>query len=292
MSPRSRVPGTPQAPEPPEPLAGPVIDSHTHLDVHDVDLHGDELPDADQLLAAAAAVGVTRVVQIGCDVQSAHESVAFARSHPSVVAGVALHPNEAPRIVERHGRAALDDAWAQMESLVADPVVRAVGETGLDYFRTGEDGRALQQESFRWHIDLARRTGRTLVIHDRDSHEDVLRILEEQGAPERVVFHCFSGDAAMARHCAERGWFMSFAGVVTYKNNDALREALRAVPDDLVLVETDAPYLTPVPFRGKPNASYLMPHTVRGIAQVRGTPEADMCALLTTNTLRAFGDWA
>ena len=291
MSPRSRVPGDGDAPEAPEPLAGLVIDSHTHLDVHDTDLHGAMLPDADAILAASADVGVTRVVQIGCDVESARQSVAFARSHPSVVAGVALHPNEAPRIVEREDRAALERAWEVIAELAREPEVRAVGETGLDYFRTGDEGRAVQHESFRWHIRLAKAVGKALVIHDRDSHDDVLRLLDEEGAPETVVFHCFSGDAAMARHCAERGWFMSFAGVVTYKNNDGLREALRVVPDDLVLVETDAPYLTPVPHRGKPNASWLMPFTVRAIAAERGTSEADMCGLLTANTLRAFGDW-
>ena len=291
MSPRSRVPGDADAPQAPEPLAGTVIDSHTHLDVHDTDLHGEMLPDADAILEAAAQVGVTRVVQIGCDVDSARKSVEFARTRPSVVAGVALHPNEPPRIVERDGRAALDQAWAAIAELAGDPVVRAVGETGLDYFRTGDDGRAVQQESFRWHIRLAKQIDKTLVIHDRDSHDDVLRILDEEGAPERVVFHCFSGDAAMARHCAERGWFMSFAGVVTYKNNESLREALRVVPDDLVLVETDAPYLTPVPHRGKPNASWLMPFTVRGMASERGVSELNMCTQLTANTLRAFGDW-
>lgn len=291
MSPRSRVPGDADAPQAPEPLAGIVIDSHTHLDVHDAGLHGDMLPDADAILAAAADVGVTRVVQIGCDVASARTSVAFAATRPSVIAGVALHPNEPPRIVEREGRAALEQAWADIAELAVDPVVRAVGETGLDYFRTGDDGRAVQQESFRWHIRLAKEVDKTLVIHDRDSHDDVLRLLEEEAAPARVVFHCFSGDADMARHCAERGWFMSFAGVVTYKNNDSLREALRVVPDDLVLVETDAPYLTPVPHRGKPNASWLMPLTVRAMAAERATTEVDMCAQLTANALRAFGDW-
>lgn len=291
MSPRSRVPGEADAPQAPDPLAGIVIDSHTHLDVHDSGLHGQMLPDADAILAAAAEVGVTRVVQIGCDVESSRQSVAFARTRPTVVAGVALHPNEAPRILEREGRDGLEEAWAAIAALARDPEVRAVGETGLDYFRTGDEGRAVQHESFRWHIRLADELGKTLVIHDRDSHDDVLRLLDEEGAPERVVFHCFSGDAAMARHCAERGWFMSFAGVVTYKNNDGCREALRAIPDDLVLVETDAPYLTPVPHRGKPNASWLMPYTVRAIASERGVSEADMCAQLTANTLRAFGDW-
>jgi TatD DNase family protein len=276
---------------PPEPLAAPVIDTHTHLNLHDRYLHGESAPDADDLLAMAASVGVPKVVQIGCDVDYARHSVALARTRPDVVVGVSVHPNDAARIHEREGAAALDAAIDEIAELATDDVVRAVGETGLDYFRTGEDLRPAQQHSFRRHIDLAKQLDKALVIHDRDSHEDVLSVLESQGAPERVVFHCFSGDAAMAQHCAERGWFMSFAGPVTYKANDGLRAALRVVPDDLLLVETDAPYLTPVPHRGKPNASYLMPHTVRFIAQERGTEEAALCDLLYANAQRAFGAW-
>jgi len=275
----------------PEPLAAPVIDTHTHLNLHDRYLHGDDVPDADELIALAAAVNVTKVVQIGCDVGYARHSVEMARTHPTVVVGVSVHPNDAARIEERDGAAALDAALAEIAALAEDAVVRAVGETGLDYFRTGEEWRPAQQRAFRWHIDLATRLGKTLVIHDRDSHDDVLAILEDQGAPERVVFHCFSGDAAMAEHCAERGWFMSFAGPITYKANDGLRAALAVVPDDLLLVETDAPYLTPVPHRGKPNASYLMPHTVRFIAAERGLAEEQACGLLYRNAERAFGAW-
>lgn len=281
----------PDRPPLPEPLAGPVIDSHTHLDVRDRSLHGDTAPDADELLAAAAQVGVTRVVQIGCDVAAAEWSVELARTRPGLVVGVALHPNEAPRIAEVGGRDALTEAWRRIAELAADPVVRAVGETGLDYFRTDEAGRGVQHESFRWHIRLARELGKALVIHDRDAHDDVLTVLEDEGAPERVVFHCFSGDAAMARYCAERGWFVSFAGVVTFKNAQPLREALREVPEQLVLVETDAPYLTPAPHRGRPNASYLMPLTVRAMAAERGVTEIAMCRTLWDNAQRAFGAW-
>jgi TatD DNase family protein len=276
---------------PPEPLAAPVIDTHTHLNLHDRYLHGETAPDADDLLALAAAVGVPKVVQIGCDVDYARHSVEIARTRPDVVVGVSVHPNDAARIEERQGRPALDAAIDEIGVLAHEDVVRAVGETGLDYFRTGADLREAQHHSFRRHIALAKELDKALVIHDRDSHDDVLALLEREGAPERVVFHCFSGDAAMARHCAERGWFLSFAGPVTYKANDSLREALAVVPDDLLLVETDAPYLTPVPHRGKPNASYLMPHTVRFLADQRGREEGEFCTLLFANAQRAFGAW-
>lgn len=279
-------------PETPEPLAAPVIDTHTHLDVHDRHLHGDAKPDPDELLARAREVNVTKVVQIGCDVESAEWSVAMAQDHPDVVVGVALHPNDAARIVERQGRPALERAWERIDELARDPTVRAVGETGLDYYRTRDDeGHSAQQESFRWHIALAKELDKTLVIHDRDSHEDVIRLLVDAGPPRTVVFHCFSGDAAMARICAQNGWYMSFAGVVTYKNAQDLRDALAEVPDNLLLVETDAPYLTPVPHRGRVNATYLMPHTVRALAQERDTDEARMATLLYDNAQRAFGAW-
>ena len=276
---------------PPEPLSVPVIDSHCHLDIHDSHLHGGELPDPDSLIELAASVGVTKIVQIGCDLDSARLSIALAHSRPSLVVGVGLHPNEAPRIFVEEGREALDAAYDAIEEMAADEVVRAIGETGLDYFRTDEELRPIQQESFRRHIAMAKKLNKTLVIHDRESHQDVIDILMDEGAPERTVFHCFSGDAAMAQVCAGQGWFMSFAGVVTFKPAQELREAAAIVPDGLILVETDAPYLTPVPHRGKPNASYLMPHTVRTLAQVRGTDEAALGHLLWTNAQSAFGAW-
>lgn len=276
---------------PPEPLAAPVIDSHTHLNLHDRYLHGESVPDPDELLAMAAAVGVPKVVQIGCDVEYARHSVELARTRPNVVVGVSVHPNDAARIHERDGAEALDAAIDEIALLAQDDVVRAVGETGLDYYRTGEDLRGPQQHSFRRHIDIAKDLGKALVIHDRDSHDDVISVLESQGAPDVVVFHCFSGDAEMARYCSDRGWFLSFAGPVTFKANEGLREALDVVPDELLLVETDAPYLTPVPHRGKPNASYLMPHTVRFMAERRGVDEAALCAQLYANTMAAFGEW-
>jgi TatD DNase family protein len=261
------------------------VDNHCHLDIADG-------PDGSWLsvgeaLAAAADVGVTRIVQIGCDLPGARWAVQAAAEHDALVAGVALHPNEAPRL---HAEGRLDEALGEIERLAgSSDRVRAVGETGLDYFRTGEEGRGAQQESFRRHIDLARRLDRTLVIHDRDAHADVLRILDEEGVPERFVMHCFSGDADFARACLDRGGFLSFAGTVTFKNAEPLREALRVVPQDRVLVETDAPYLTPTPHRGRPNASYLVPLTMRSMAETRGEPLADLCAAVDANTDAAFG---
>ena len=275
----------------PDPLMSPVIDTHTHLDVHDRSLHGDVAPTPDELLEQAAAVGVTRVVQIGCDVPSSKFSVDFAATHPQVAAGIALHPNDAARTFDRFGQQAFDDAWAQIEQLAEHPAVSAIGETGLDYYRTGPELHAIQADSFRRHIELAKKHDKTLVIHDRDAHDDVISVLRATGAPDRVVFHCFSGDVAMARTCAAEGWYMSFAGVVTYKNAQELRDALAIAPEELILVETDAPYLTPVPNRGKANASALMPDTVRAMAEVRGVDEAHMCDVLWGNAERAFLAW-
>ena len=269
----------------PEPLPHPVVDNHCHLDIADGP-EGSWLPTG-QALAQAAEVGVTRIVQIGCDLPGARWAVEAAESHDALVAGVALHPNEAPRLAEA---GALEAALAEIEALAGSgDRVRAVGETGLDYFRTGEDGRAAQQLSFRRHVDLARRLDRTLVIHDRDAHDDVLRILDEEGVPDRFVMHCFSGDAVFARACLDRGAWLSFAGTVTFKNAGPLRDALRLVPRDRVLVETDAPYLTPTPYRGRPNASYLVPLTMRSMAETRGDDLAELCAAVDANTEAAFG---
>ena len=268
-------------PPAPDPLPHPVVDNHCHLDI----ARGDEaaLP-VEEALAAAAAVGVTRIVQIGCDLPGARWAVAAALQHPTLVAGVALHPNEAPRLPS------LDEAMAEIESLAgAHDKVRAVGETGLDHFRTGEEGRAVQEESFRRHIDLAKRLDKTLVIHDRDAHADVLRVLDSEGAPDRWVMHCFSGDAAFARECLDRGAHLSFAGTVTFKNAEPLREALAVTPQERVLVETDAPYLTPMPHRGRTNASYLVPLTLRLMADVRGEDLGELCAAVDANTDVAFG---
>ena len=275
-----------ERPPVPEPLPHPVVDNHCHLDIG----RGEEAWAADEAIAAAAAVGVPRIVQIGCDLPGARWAVAAAREHAALVAGVALHPNEAPRILEAGGRAALEAAWEEIEQLAgAHEKVRAVGETGLDAFRTGEDGRAVQVESFARHIHTAKRLGKTLVIHDRDTHDEVLEVLDAEGTPERWVMHCFSGDADFARACLDRGAHLSFAGTVTFKNAEPLREALRLAPRDRVLVETDAPYLTPSPYRGRTNASYLVPVTVRAMAAERGDDLAELCAAIDANTEAAFG---
>jgi TatD DNase family protein len=271
-------------PEVPEPLPHPVVDNHCHLDI----TRGEEaaLP-VDEALALAASVGVTRVVQVGCDLPGARWAVEAAQAHPQVVAGVALHPNEAPRLAAE-GR--LEEALAEIERLVESSArVRAVGETGLDYFRTGPEGKQAQHDSFRAHIEMAKRLDRTLVIHDRDAHADVVRLLDEVGVPDRWVMHCFSGDAVFARECLDRGAHLSFAGTVTFRNADPLREALRITPLDRILVETDAPYLTPVPHRGRTNASFLLPLTVRSMAATRGMEVLDLCRAIEANTDAAFG---
>ena len=270
-----------ERPPAPEPLPHPVVDNHCHLDMG----RGDDaaLP-VEEALAAAAAVGVPRIVQIGCDLPGARWAVEAAATYDALVAGVALHPNEAPRLPD------LDAAMAEIERLAgAHDRVRAVGETGLDTYRTGAEGRAVQEESFRRHIDLAKRLDKTLVIHDRDAHDDVLRVLDEEGAPERWVMHCFSGDADVARACLDRGAYLSFAGTVTFKNAEGVRDAVKVTPTDRVLVETDAPYLTPMPHRGRTNASYLVPHTVRTLADLRKDDLGALCAAIDSNTENAFG---
>jgi TatD DNase family protein len=274
----------------PEPLPHPVIDSHTHLDLtlaEDgappwADRAGDPVAGA---VAVAAEVGVDRLVQVGVDVASSRWGAELARRQPAVVATVALHPNEAPRVAD------LDEALREIEALAAEDRVRGIGETGLDTFRTGEEGRAAQEASFRAHIAIAKRYGKPLVIHDRDAHADVLRILDEEGAPETVVLHCFSGDAEFAAECVRRGYVLSFAGTVSFRNAGQLREAARVTPLEQILVETDAPYLTPTPYRGRPNASYLIPLTVRSLAETTGADLAKLCAAISATGERVFGPW-
>ncbi len=279
-----------EAPPSPEPLPSPAIDSHTHLDIA---VGGeDRAPtdaEVDTEIEAAVAVGVPRLVQVGVDVGSSRWSAELAARHPAVLAAVALHPNEAGA-----GAAdgqALDSALAEIDLLAALPRVRAVGETGLDRYRTGPDGWAAQEASFRAHIRIAKEHGRALVIHDRDAHDEILRVLEDEGAPEHTVFHCFSGDASFARACVERGWVLSFAGTLTFANAGYLREAAALAPVGQLLVETDSPFLTPVPYRGRPNASRLVPHTVRALAEVTGVELGELCAHLTANAERVFGAW-
>lgn len=267
-------------PEAPARLPHPVVDNHCHLDV----ARGGDSLDVGEALRLAASVNVTRIVQIGCDLPSAATAVALAQEHDQIVAGVALHPNDAPRHDD------LDEALGMIEELArTHDKVRAIGETGLDFFRTGPGGRAAQEESFRGHIEMAKRLDKTLVIHDRDAHADVLRVLDEAGAPERWVMHCFSGDAAFAQACLDRGAFLSFAGTVTFKNAEDLRGALQVTPHERLLVETDAPFLTPHPHRGRTNASYLIPLTLDIMSRVREEPLEELCAAIDANTEEAFG---
>ncbi|MGW5561098.1 TatD family hydrolase [Micromonospora sp. NPDC003944] len=276
-------------PPAPESLPRAVLDSHTHLDitVSEAGVPGGGAADdpVAVAIALAAKVGVDRLVQVGVDVASSRWGADTADEYPAVLATVALHPNEAPRLSD------LDEALREIESLAARDRVRGIGETGMDFFRTGDEGRAAQEESFRAHIAIAKRYGKTLVIHDRDAHADVLRILDDEGAPDRVVLHCFSGDADFARDCVRRGYLLSFAGTVTFGSASALREAAALTPVDQMLVETDAPYLTPMPYRGRPNASYLIPLTVRALAATTGTDLDDLCAAISATGERAFGPW-
>lgn len=258
----------------PERLPVEVFDSHCHLDIVST-------PVQEQLRSAKAA-GVSRIVTIGCDLPSSRFAVDAAGEFDDVYAAVAIHPNETTGVSD----AVLDD----VARLAAHRKVRAIGETGLDYYRDWAP-KADQHRAFRAHIAIAKRLGKALVVHDRDAHDDVLGVLEEEGAPDTVVFHCFSGDARMAEICAEHGYVMSFAGNVTFKNAEPLRDALKAAPLDLLLVETDAPFLTPIPHRGKPNASYLIPHTVRAMAEVKGVDVAELCTAIAANGERVFGAW-
>lgn len=274
-----------ERPPPPDRLPLPVVDNHCHLDI---DRDGRPQVPVAQVVAEAAAVGVDRLVQIGSDLASARWTVDLLDAHPAILGGVAIHPNEAPGHAER---GETESVLAEIEQLAGHPRVRVIGETGLDYYRTGPEGVAAQQESFRRHIDLAKRTGKALQIHDRDAHDDVLRILAEEGAPDRTVLHCFSGDLAMARECVQRGYYLSFAGTVTFKNAKDLRNALAVTPLEHLLVETDAPYLTPMPYRGRPNAPYLVPHTVRAMAATLNVAVPTLCQALSTNSERVYGPW-
>ncbi len=261
-------------PVPPAPLPRPALDSHTHLDMIDAPVR--------QVLSAARAAGIARVVTVGTDLGSSRWSAERAEEHEEVYAAVAIHPNEVATVSA--------GALAEIEALALRPRVVAVGETGLDYYRDYAPPH-MQRWWFRQHIAIAKRTGKALMIHDREAHADVLRILEEEGPPSRVVFHCFSGDAAMVKQCAEAGYVMSFAGNVTFTNAQPLREAAAATPAELLLVETDAPFLTPVPNRGRPNSPAMAAYTVRFLAEVKGMAVADLCDAVTATAERTFGPW-
>jgi TatD DNase family protein len=268
--------GTP--PPPPEPLPAPVVDAHTHLDACGAGTRAD----VEAAMERATAVGVTRVVTVADDLDSARWAAQAATWHPGVLAAVALHPTRTSDFGA--------ETQATLEDLAAQPRVRAIGETGLDHYWDYAPHDA-QEFAFRWHIDLAKRVGKPLMIHDREAHDDVLRILAEEGPPETVVFHCFSGGAAMARTCVDAGYVLSFAGPLTFRNGGGLREAAAVVPLDQLLVETDAPFLTPEPYRGRPNEPYLVPYTVRRLAEVKGVETAELCAAVSATAERVFGPW-
>lgn len=271
-------------PENPEPLPAPTTDAHTHLGTTQ---RKSGLTAADAL-ARAAAVGVRRVVDVGYDPESSTAALALAERHPEVIATVAIHPHDAVELGD-----GLDEALRSVEALLGTSNrLRGVGETGLDYYWVKDPAaQARQRTAFAAQIGWAKAHDLALVIHDRDAHDDLAAVLDAEGWPDRVQLHCFSGDAAFARRCLDAGAYLSFPGTVTFKANEDLREALRLAPADRVLVETDAPYLTPVPVRGRPNASYLLPHTVRFMAEVRGEDLAGFCAQLDANATALFGDW-
>jgi len=268
------------APPAPEPLT-PLVDAHTHLDACGA-------TDADSIRAIvdrAAAVGVQAVVTIADDLASARWVTEAADADPRVYAAVALHPTRADALTE--------EARAVVERLARHPRVVAIGETGVDMYWPGKlDGcaePATQKEAFAWHIDLAKRIGKPLMIHNRDADAEVLDVLRAEGAPETVIFHCFSSDAAMARTCVDAGWLLSLAGTVSFKNAHTLREAARLIPPEQLLVETDAPFLTPHPYRGAPNEPYCLPYTVRALAEVVERPAEDIARESTTTAVHAYG---
>jgi TatD DNase family protein len=265
---------------PPEPLPAPALDSHCHLEMID-------RPVA-EVMAEARAAGITRAVTIGTDLASSSWAAECAYGHDDVYAAVAIHPNESVAAASTLGQRTA--VLAQIAELALLERVRAIGETGLDYYREYASPM-VQRDWFRAHIAIAKQARKALVIHDRDAHQDVLDILEDEGPPEKVIFHCFSGDAAMAKHCAEAGYVMSFAGNITFSSAGALREAAAAAPVELLLVETDAPFLTPVPYRGRPNSPALVAHTVRALADIKQIGVADLCAQLTATGERMFGPW-
>jgi TatD DNase family protein len=268
----------------PEALVVPVYDNHTHLEISD----GDQPLDYLEHLDRASAVGVRGVVQVGGDLETSRWSAEIAAREPRMLAAVAIHPNEAPGL---QAAGELDAAILEIDALATQPRVRAIGETGLDFFRTPDEGRAVQLRSFEAHIEIAKRHGLALQIHDRDAHAEVYQTLLRVGAPERTVFHCFSGNADMAKTFTDHGWYLSFAGTVTFKNAGSLREALEVIPRSRILIETDAPFLTPTPFRGRPNAPYLLPWTLRAMAAHLDTDVSMLAAQLSSTTEEVYGSW-
>lgn len=274
----------PRAPLP-QPLPVATIDAHAHLEI--VTNTAPDSPEVGEVIEEARSVGVDRIVQVGYSAQQSQWCVdAATKWDTAVLAAVALHPNEAPVVQDLAADLKIIEALAQ------HPRVRAIGETGLDYFRTPPELRSVQQDSFKWHIELAKKTGKALVIHDRDSHDDVLSILLEVGAPEKTIFHCFSGDEVMAKTCIERGYILSFAGTLTFKNAPALREAVKLVPIEQLLVETDSPFLSPMPHRGALNTPANIATIVRAMAAERNQDLGELTNALGENGERIFGSFA
>jgi TatD DNase family protein len=272
-------------PDLPEPLLVGTYDNHTHLEIAD----GDQPMNYQDHLALANQVGILGAVQVGVTLESSKWSAEVAATEPRLLAAVAIHPNEAARYENKQ---ALDVDIDGIADLASQERVRAIGETGLDFFRTeSEQGKSFQQHSFERHIQIAKDFGLALQIHDRDAHEQVVETLLRVGAPEKVVFHCYSGDIELAKICAEHSWYTSFAGNITIKRNQHLRDSFRHMPKDLILVETDAPFLTPEPLRGRPNAPYLVPITVRFMAAELGMDANELSGQLAKNTVAVYGSW-
>jgi len=285
---KSKQGKTPSFPAAPEPLEVAVYDNHCHLEF----VFDDELGAMpwQENLDLAESVGIKGVLQVGVTLESSKWCAELATKDQRVLAAVALHPNEAPLY---ESKAALDAAIAQIAELAKQPRVRAIGETGLDFFRTeGDDSIELQRHSFEEHIRIAKENNIALMIHDRDAHDDVVETLLRVGAPEKVVFHCYSGETDLAQICNDNGWYMSFAGNITIKRNQHLRDSLAMARKDLILIETDAPFLAPEPFRGRPNAPYLVPITARFMAEVRGEDLNELCRQLAANTEAVYGSWS
>jgi TatD DNase family protein len=268
----------------PEPLNVNCVDAHAHIEI--ITNSAPDAPEIGKVLADAKSVGIDRIVQVGYSAEQSEWGVKLAEHWPNILAAVALHPNEAPVVED------LEADLAKIEALSTHPRVRAIGETGLDFFRTEPELQERQKYSFRRHIDLAKRVNKALVIHDRDAHRAVLDVLIEEGAPEKVIFHCYSGDAEMARECIEKGYILSFAGTLTFKNAPALREAVKLVPIDQLLVETDSPFLAPMPHRGSLNTPAQIPTILRFMADERGEDVDELATAISNNCERLFGSFA
>lgn len=259
-----------------------MYDNHAHLEFAD----GDNPMAFTEHLDKSGAVGVLGVVQVGTDVETSTWSAALAAREPRVLAAVAIHPNEAPVLI---AAGEFESAMDALDALAAQPRVVAIGETGLDYFRTAPERQQDQRDAFIAHIELARKHGLALQIHDRDAHDDVVATLLQVGAPEKTVFHCFSGDRALAEVLTEHGWYASFAGTVTFGNAHGIRDALAVMPRSQILIETDTPFLTPTPYRGKPNSPYMVPYTLRFMAETLEMDVNLLAAQLTDNTFDVYG---